>query len=233
MVWPVVLSVPHAGLDVPAELTGRHRLTEDEIRADGDEGAAEIYLPLAAEAAGFVSTPIARAFVDMNRAEDDIRRDGVVKTHTCWDVPVYDTPLSEEETQGLLQSYHRPYHAALARAAEGVRLGLDLHTMAAHGPPVGPDPGVERPWICLGDARGAACDPAWTRALQQRLQASLGVSHVTYNAPFSGGYITRSRPGGLPWIQIEMSRGDWASPADKRAVLRAALSDWLDEVLYA
>jgi N-formylglutamate amidohydrolase len=45
--------------------------------ADGDEGAAEIY-DLKDHAAEFVTTDIARAIVDLNRAEDDRRPDGVV-----------------------------------------------------------------------------------------------------------------------------------------------------------
>jgi len=37
--------------------------------------------------------------------------------------------------------------------ASGVMLGIDCHTMAAKGPPIGPDPGKERPLVCLSNAR--------------------------------------------------------------------------------
>jgi len=226
MTWPLLLSVPHAGLAVPPEVEGLHMLTEAEIAADGDEGAAEIYRPLRSEAR-LVTTEIARAFVDQNRAQDDLRKDGVVKTHTCWDVTIYRRPLSEAEVSALLLRYHAPYHAALAEGAMGLRCGLDLHTMAAHGPPVGPDPGVERPWICVGDAGGAACAEEWSSGLVEALAAEVGAEHVTRNVPFSGGYITRSRPGGVPWIQIEMSRGPWGTSEDKRGVLVGAVEGWV------
>ena len=92
MKLPILMSVPHAGLQVPPEAAPCCCLTESEIIADGDDGAAEIY-DLADHVAEYVTTGIARAIVDQNRAVDDRRADGVVKTHTCWNVPVYREPL--------------------------------------------------------------------------------------------------------------------------------------------
>ena len=92
MKLPLLLSLPHAGLRVPDEVAHLCTLTEREIAEDGDEGAAAIY-DLAGDVDAFVTTDVARAIVDLNRAVDDRRRDGVVKTHTCWDVPIYREPL--------------------------------------------------------------------------------------------------------------------------------------------
>ena len=141
MKLPLLLSVPHAGLDVPDDLRDLCILTDRQILEDSDEGAAEIY-DLADEAEAFVTTPVARAIVDLNRAEDDRRADGVVKTHTCWDVPVYRRPLDEDTAASLLDRYYRPYHRRLTElSTSGVFAGVDCHTMAASGPPIGPDPG--------------------------------------------------------------------------------------------
>jgi len=220
MTLPVLLSVPHAGLRVPEEVTSLCVLTPDEIARDGDEGAAEIYA-LESAVAGFVTSDVARAVVDLNRAEDDRRKDGVVKTHTCWDVPVYRQPPSEAVIETLLARYHRPYHAELSRWADGrVRLGADCHTMAAVGPPVGPDPGVERPWVCLSNADGT-CPGEWMSALARCFRDEFG-PHVRVNDPFTGGYITRTHAVEMPWMQIELSRAAFLDPAGKRArVLRA------------
>jgi formiminoglutamase len=220
---PLLLSIPHAGLRVPDEVRARSLLTLEEIVADGDEGAADIYLPLRAGVAASVTTEIARAFVDMNRARDDIRKDGVVKTHTCWDVPIYDGPLDEAVTAALLDAYWAPYHARLVELSADVRLGVDAHTMAACGPPVGPDAGVERPAVCLGNANGKTCPDAWLRTLADALRDTLDVD-VACNAPFAGGYITRSQPGGIPWIQIELSRAPFATNVAKTAGVRHALA---------
>jgi formiminoglutamase len=186
-------------------------------------GAEAIY-DLESEVVAFRTTDIARAVIDLNRAEDDRRKDGVVKTHTCWDVPIYSEPLAEEIVQTLLARHYRPYHAALRQLAAGVEFGLDCHTMAAVGPPVGPDPGRERPAVCLSNA-DVTCSRAAIEALADCLEHALGVS-IAINDPFQGGYITRTHAAELPWVQIEFSRGDFLAPDEKRHGLCDALRSW-------
>jgi formiminoglutamase len=150
-----LLSVPHAGLEVPEEARAYCVLTLEQIAEDGDEGAREIY-DLEIEVEAFVTTDVARAIIDLNRAEDDRRPDGVVKTHTCFNVPVYDPFLPEGVIEALLERYYRTYHARLRDVASGgVRLGVDCHTMLAIGPPIGPGAGEERPAVCLSSPSGS------------------------------------------------------------------------------
>ncbi|MDE0392667.1 MAG: N-formylglutamate amidohydrolase [Rhodospirillales bacterium] len=229
MSLPLLLSVPHAGLTVPLEAEPWCVLTEREIAEDGDEGAAEIY-DLESAVAAFQTTDVARAIVDLNRAEDDRRGDGVVKTHTCWNVPVYRAPLSEAAIEQLLDRYHRPYHRRLAElAAEGyARLAIDCHTMAAKGPPVGPDSGQERPWICLGYGEGT-CPTSWIEALRDCFVERIG-PRVTINEPFSGGYITRHHAADMPWLQLEMSRAPFLSNAEKKEMVRAVLTRLVERI---
>ncbi len=228
MTLPLLLSVPHAGLKIPWEVEHLNLLTEDETRADGDEGAAEIYA-LEGEVEAFITTEIARACVDLNRSEDDRRKDGVVKTHTCWDVRIYREPLTEELVERLLEKYYRPYHQALARiAGEGkVRLGIDCHTMARHGPPVGPDPGKERPLVCLSNGDGT-CPHDWLKSLAGCFEQSFKTG-VAMNDPFKGGYIVRSHSAELPWIQVEISRTPEPSSREKRKRVLDALRSWCDD----
>jgi formiminoglutamase len=222
---PIALSVPHAGLEVPADVAALCALTPAEIAQDGDEGAAEVYA-LSAEVAAFATTGVARAIVDLNRAEDDRRKDGVVKTHTCWDVPVYRVFPSSDQIEGLLAAHHRPYHARLtAMAALGARLAVDCHTMAAVGPPVAPDPGAHRPWVCLSHANGT-CPAAWMAALVRCFEAEFG-PNVRVNDPFQGGYITRTHAAEMPWVQLELSRAPFAPDAEKRRRVLAALTAWV------
>jgi len=231
MTLPILVSVPHAGLRVPDEVSGRCILAASDVLQDSDEQAGDIY-DIAADVAGFVTTDVARAIVDLNRAEDDRRRDGVVKTHTCWDVPVYREPLADWLVEELLRRYHRPYHAELSRWADGrVRAGVDCHTMAAVGPPVGPDPGVERPWVCVSNGDGT-CPEEWIATLRTCLSAEFG-GNVRVNDPFKGGYITRSHAVEMPWIQLELSREPFCSPAEKRERVRRALSAWTHDVFGA
>jgi len=221
---PLLVSVPHAGLRVPPEAVSYCTLTEDEIKKDGDEYADEIYA-IESEVAEFVTTDVARAIVDLNRAEDDRRKDGVIKTHTCWDVPVYKIPLPEDVAATLLECYYHPFHTRVKELSRsGVRLGVDCHTMAAKGPPVGPDTGIERPPICLSNADGT-CPPDWFESLAKCLEESFQLP-VNLNAPFKGGYIIRSHAAELPWVQLELSRAPFLDVEDKRKAVIRTLKEW-------
>jgi N-formylglutamate amidohydrolase len=226
---PLLASLPHAGLRVPEEVAPYCILTPQQIAEDGDVGAAEVY-DLESEFEVWVSTDVARAIVDQNRAEDDRRRDGVVKTHTCWDVPVYGEFPPESVVRALLDRYWRPYHARLTEGAKAaVRLGVDLHTMAAVGPPVGPDPGRERPLVCLSNA-GTTCPRDWMETLRDCFRRCLGAD-VRINDPFKGGYITRVHAAELPWVQVELSRGPFMTHVEKRHAVLEALRRWCEQTL--
>ena len=229
MILPLLLSVPHAGTEVPREVAGFCALTPEEIAADGDEGAAEIYA-LAGEVDCHVTTTIARAVVDLNRPPDDFRRDGVIKTHTCWEVPVWDPALPPQFAEELIDNYWRPYHQRLRDLGSSGRflLGVDGHTMAAYGPPIGPDAGLERPAACLSNADGT-CPPAWIESLRDALARWLG-REVTINQPFRGGYITRSHAAEMPWLQIEFSRAPFAGLTEKRRAILAALTELCETI---
>jgi formiminoglutamase len=221
---PLLLSVPHAGVRVPAEVQPYCILTPEQIVADGDVGAAEVY-DLEDEVEAYITTDVARAIVDVNRAAEDRRRDGVVKTHTCWDEPVYDPFPPEDVIAQLLERYYHPYHARLARlATPRVIIGIDCHTMAAAGPPVGPDPGKPRPAFCLSNA-GRTCPPELIETLATILRDRSGLE-VSINKPFRGGFIIRSHAWELEWIQLEMSRAPFMANREKRDLVGQALREF-------
>lgn len=228
---PLLISVPHAGLRVPQEAEGICVLSREEIVKDGDEHAAAIYYPLEQYVAAFLTTDVARAIVDLNRAEDDFRKDGVIKTHTCWNVPVYREYPSAALIKVLLANYHRPYHDRLKSLAKsGVVLGVDCHTMAEIAPPAAPDPGRERPAVNLGDANGSI-PPEWRDSLMECFQQAFGGHRVTLNDPFSGGYITRSHAAELPWMQVELSRAFYMSNEEKTTCVLEAMRNWCERYL--
>ena len=99
---------------------------------------------------------------------------------------------AQREIETLLDRYHRPYHRTLDRPAStgSFRLGLDCHTMAATGPPVGPDPGAKRPLVCLSNADGT-CPSEWLVALADCFRRAFDTDDVRINEPFRGGHIIR------------------------------------------
>jgi N-formylglutamate amidohydrolase len=225
---PFILSVPHAGLTVPPEVEDECLLNKKDIIEDGDEGASEIYLPLKERVAAMVTTDIARAIVDMNRAEDDRRKDGVVKTHTCRDVPIYRAPLSGDMIEHLLERYHRPYHRSLDCLSKDIIAGIDCHTMAVVGPPVGPDSGKRRPSVCLSNGE-ETCQRKWLASLAGIIEDVLGV-HVAINRPFKGGHIIRRHAVKLPWLQLELSRAPFYTYREKSLRILESLERWYERL---
>ena len=212
---PILLSVPHAGLAIPPELETHNLLTTEQIAKDGDVGAAEIYA-LDEQFTKVIRANVARAFVDLNRADDDRRMDGVIKTHTCWKEPIYSEPLPDSLCRNLLDKYYYPYQQSLDDIEDdSIILCVDCHTMAEFGPPVGPDIGQPRPHVCLGDANGQTLPSGWIEKLAKCFREFFGDS-VTINQPFSGGYITRTHGKNRPWLQLELSRGGLMSNEEKR-----------------
>ncbi len=219
---PFFISIPHGGEQTPLELVGRVQIDRASILEDGDAFTRDLY-GIADHVQGFLEAEVARAFVDLNRAENDrppANTDGVIKSHTCYGKPVYLEGQQPDEnlTEVLLEKYHRPYHQAIQKTLAGnkdIVLALDCHTMAAMGPDVAPDPGQKRPTFCLGNRNGSTCPKEMLKGLTDSLAKAfeLPKSSITHNQPFAGGYITRTHGAqAVPWIQVEMSRDLFLRP---------------------
>lgn len=214
---PVLLSIPHGGTEIPREIADSVCLTHVDVQNDSDAFSWDVY-DLEDRVAGVVATNIGRAFVDLNRAPDDLppaNPDGVIKSHTCYGVPIYYEGAQPDATmiRRLLDTYYHPYHGQIAEVAEHARprveLGIDCHTMTPVGPQVAPDPDAPRPMICLGNVRGKSCSQdTITRLARCFVEAfELDDDDVTYNEPFAGGYITRHYGRNpIPWVQVEMNQ---------------------------
>lgn len=223
---PIIISMPHGSINIPSEVSDICQLTEKDIIKDSDEQTQEIYSKVAGNAQVVIESNVARAIVDLNRAEDDIRKDGIIKTHTCWDVPIYSQQPNSELIKKLISKYHRPYHNALTAAThKKVKLGIDCHTMAEFGPPVGPDSGIERPAICLSNRNGETCPTEWLEQLAYMFEEYFG--HVQINKPFSGGHTVASHCKELPWIQLEFSRTLEFACQYKSVAVYKVISEWV------
>ncbi|MFC1562571.1 N-formylglutamate amidohydrolase [candidate division KSB1 bacterium] len=219
---PILISVPHGGTLVPDELKDYVRLNKYELFNDSDAFTKDIY-DLNTKVEIVITADIARAFIDFNRAKDDRppkNPDGIVKTHTCFNIPIYKKNFiwNENLTHILINRYYKPYHKRIRKSIQRskIKLALDCHSMAAVGPPISPDVGEKRKaMICLGNRNGESCDFEIVQKLADCFQNvfSLQKKEVKINKPFSGGYITQSygmKP--IPWIQVEMNRALYLTP---------------------
>ena len=228
MKLPLLISVPHAGLSIPEEVKELCVLNREQIIADSDEGADEIYA-LESVVTSYITTDIPRAVVDVNRSEEDRGPDGVVKVSTIYEIQVYRESLSEDLVESLLERYYRPYHRRLTELAKEAKFGLDCHTMAAYGPPIAQDVGLERPEICLSNA-GRTCPRSLFEGLAACFENIFDVSPAL-NSPFKGGHIVRSHAAELPWIQVELSRASFMSTFEKHDKVLKALELFCKTVL--
>ena len=221
---PLLISIPHAGTRVPGEVAEATSLTHDDILDDIDLFADRLYDPGASVQRVQVAD-IARPFVDLNRSPDQLPPafpDGVVKSHTCFNVPVYREGMAPDAAlvQRLLETYHTPYHRALEADLQDpqVRVMLDCHTMAEYPPPIAPDRKERRPSVNLGDNDGRSAPREITELLVRSMTEALGLEkdEISINRPFRGGYITRRHGAGpKPVIQVEINRAlyfDAATP---------------------
>ena len=219
-VYPVLISIPHGGNVIPVELEGMVGLNEEEIFEDTDPFTKTIY-DISDHVMSVVTTDIARAFIDVNRSSKDrppANPDGVIKSHTCYNRPVYKSrsALDEKTITALLNNYYHPYHNKIRKESKHseIQLALDCHSMAAIGPPHAPDTGEVRPAFCLSNTHGKSCSMETINKFAHCICTAFQLSEkdVAINKPFSGGYITQVHGmNPLPWIQVEMNRSLYLS----------------------
>ncbi|MBO9714655.1 N-formylglutamate amidohydrolase [Sphingomonas sp.] len=257
---PVLLSVPHAGRDYPLALRAGLRVPLLALRPLEDRHADSVAMAAAAGETMFVAQR-ARAWIDLNRAEDerDPRLDdgappqpqplsaklrsglGLVPRRVAQAGDIWLRRLSDEEVQARIRSDHRPYHDAVAAALDaarrrfGVAVLLDLHSM----PPIGPAGFAPR--VVIGDRFGRSA-PARLVGRLEGVARAHGVRSAI-NAPYSGGHILdrHADPArGIHAIQIELDRSLYLDPAFDQpgpglartaAMLRAMIDAVADEAM--
>lgn len=219
---PFLISIPHGGTKTPEELSGRVCISRKDLFEDGDAFSREIY-GVEGEVLALVATDIARAFIDQNRETTDRppkNPDGIVKTRTCHNQPIYSRFPERPLIETLIRKYYAPYHATLRQTLDreaGLRLALDCHTMESVGPEISPDQGRDRPVFCLGNNWGKSCPDTWVKQLAASFRESFQLQDedIRINDPFAGGYITRKYGNApVPWVQIEMNRKLYLSGPD-------------------
>lgn len=218
---PVVVSVPHAGIEVAS--FGSALDPELDVRCDADLFVDELY---GAASGAYVRARLSRFVCDLNRDPDDVSP-RAVPTHPSprnadgrgfvWEVTTTGAPaLARPLTQGewrVRREIHAAYHAALADALErarkkfGFAILVDGHSMPSVGRRGHSDPGRARADIVPGDHLGTSCFPALSRLVGAHFsRRGLGVA---FNDPYRGGFITahHGQPAdGVHAIQIEMRR---------------------------
>lgn len=254
---PLIVSFPHTGTDLPAELEGRF-VSPWLARRDADWHVHQLYDFVRALGATTVRTAISRSVIDVNRDPSGVslypgqNTTGLCPVTTFDDQPLYRDGLTpdEKEIERRTYTWFHPYHQALdaeiarLRALHARIVVYDAHSIRSHIPHLFDG---ELPQFNIGTNSGASCDPAVESAVEKSC-ADSDFSHVL-NGRFKGGWITRKHAnpgGGVHSIQMELAcRGymdepavtsseTWPTPyTDARAAaLQAVLRRVMDDCLH-
>lgn len=229
---PLVFDSPHSWRHWPDGGT-RPVVTQAALDTGWDAWVDELWARAVQGAAPVLAARFHRAFLDANRARDDIdtqlleeqwpevarpsaacrRGMGLVRRLALPGMPIYDCLLPVAEVQARIARYYDPYHAALERLVDaaharfGVCCHIDCHSMKSRGNAMNADDGQSRPDMVVSDLLGQGADPFLVRWIASGLQ-SLGY-RVQVNHPYAGNELVR-RHGqphrGRHSVQIEINR---------------------------
>ena len=216
---PLIISVPHAGPEVPPELAARFTPLALGL-PDTDWHVARLYDFAPALGATMIVARYSRYLIDLNRPPDDAAlysaaaQTGLCPTLSFAGEPLYldsSAPLTAAEVAGRRAQYWQPYHDALraqlddTRQRLGYALLLDAHSIRSVVPRLFAG---RLPDINIGSYDGRSCSGAVTAAVRARLTAARRWSQVI-DGRFKGGYITRhyGQPAdGVHALQIELAQ---------------------------
>ncbi len=221
---PLLLSIPHAGVEIPAEIEAR-LVSPWLARKDADWHLPLLYDFALRLGATIVSTALSRTVIDVNRDPSGASlypgqaTTGLCPVTTFDGETLYTQAPDEAEIASRRAAYFDPYHAALAaelarlRALHETMVLYDCHSIRSQVPRL--FPGV-LPQFNIGTNDGAACAPALTADIAAICAAARGYTNVV-NGRFKGGWITRhygAPANGIHAVQMELAcRGYMAEPA--------------------
>jgi len=213
---PLILSVPHAGVEIPAPFADG-LISAWLARRDADWWVDKLYDFAAALGATIVRTAISRTVIDVNRDPGGASLyPGQATTELCptttFDGEALYHPGAAPDASAIArrrETYHAPYHTALALEIERLKaqhaavVVYDCHSIRSRIPRLFAG---DLPVFNLGTYDGASCAPALTTAVERACDRT-DYSRVT-NGRFKGGYITRhyGRPAkGIHALQMELA----------------------------
>lgn len=233
---PIVVEVPHAGLELEARFLEPISAPARAIARDADLYVDALYQDAPAIGATVLACRVSRYVIDVNRAESDIdgevveggRADirmqhGLVWRTTGDGEQALNRRLTTFELEERLALVWRPYHRELSSIIErkrslfGVVVVLAAHSMPSveRGPTAarsrtgrGDQGSIEpRADVVPGTRGRKSAAPKFIDAVESHARAS-GWS-VRHDDPYAGGFTTQryGRPGdGVHTVQVELAR---------------------------
>lgn len=227
---PIVLSIPHCGVEFPAEIKNEYKSELSVAPDDTDWYVQRLYDFAPAMGITIIHAEYSRWVIDLNRDPESkpLYTDGRIITPLCpatdfLGTPIYKDERKEvgvEEVKRRTEKYYNPYHAKLREVLSNVKnefgkvLLWECHSIRQYVPTINKD---KFPDLILGDADG-------TSASQQIIDTALHTLkdsryQVNHNHPFKGGYITRqfcSPQHDEHALQLEMTKVNYMDDSETK-----------------
>ena len=228
----LVCDSPHSGTEYPEDF--RPAVPRELLRGGEDTHVEALWEAVPAVGGTLLAAHFPRTYIDPNRTLEDLDPQlldepwpeplapsektrlgyGLVWRNVGQARPIYDRALSVAEVRNRIDSYYRPYHAALAAAIDdcvgrfGAVWHLNLHSMPNDAyERLGMTPPHPLADFVLGDRDGSTCEPQLVDLVERELRAC-GYT-VARNDPYKGvqliariGHPQRNRHS----LQVEIRR---------------------------
>ncbi len=248
---PIIISIPHAGTEVPSEVAGQLRPEILQQLPDTDWFVPELYAFCQTMGVTIIQARLSRYVVDLNRPMEgsalytDQRRQTDAMPLTSFDgEQLYsaDQQPSAAERQRRARLYYQPYHEAVGQLLAETQkkfphvLLFDAHSIRRSVPSLAKAPFAD---MIVGDRDGTSAHPELSRTLLRALQAS--AYQISHNQPFKGGQITRafgSPDKNIHALQLEMSQDVYMNEArtgldrNKSQMVQNLLQNALQELAH-
>ena len=253
----MVFAAPHSGRDYPRAFLNKAEIDPLALRSSEDAFVDQLFSGVVDHGAVLLSATAPRAFVDLNRAENEldpaliegVRRRvnnpriasglGVIPRVVAQGRPIHGGKITLAEAESRIDSVWRPYHAALAalldesHAQFGQAILLDCHSMPSEALSGLIPRGGETPDVVIGDRFGASAAAALVAEVESIFRGA-GLK-VARNHPFAGAYVVQQygRPSRRQHaIQIEINRALYMDeaqiiPHEGFAALKAVIDSLL------
>ena len=228
---PIVVDSPHSGMQWPADF--EPAAPRSAILTTWDAFVDELWAGAVEVGATLLAAQFPRAYIDANRAADDIdpallagawpapiaptpytqRGMGLIRRLALPGVPMYHERLPVAAVEARLAHFYRPYRHALQDQLDrlhqrfGVCWHINAHSMKSTGNAMNVDHGAPRPDVVVSDRRGTTASPATTKWIADWFRGRGLLTQV--NVPYQGGDLVAA--SGNPRlerhsVQIEFNR---------------------------
>lgn len=247
---PVLISVPHAGTEIPAEMAAR--MTGEALALPDTDWHVPLLYDFASHiGAGLIVATHSRYVIDLNRDPSGkplypgADNTELVPLTTFGRDAVYRSGLApdDDEVAQRVERFWKPYHDKVAseldalKARHGIAVLWDAHSIPSVVPRFFSG---KLPDLNLGSAKGTSAAPELTEAVVGVFGTTNAFSSIL-DGRFTGGYITRrfGQPQtGTHALQLELGQAaymDESPPyrfdAQRAAPMKALLQKTMEAVV--